>query len=328
LKKFLVVLFSLFLMVGCGKEKEDVVKQFESTVNELKNYHLTGEMELVNNEDKYNYKVDVTYKKGNYYKVSLVNKENNHEQIILKNDEGVYVVTPSLNKSFKFQSEWPTNSSQTYILETLLSDIINDSDRAIKEDKGKYTVTSKVNYPNNSELVSQTITFNDKFLPTKVVVNNSKGLAQITMNITNIDVKSKFDKDYFALNNNICENCTNESATSGTLEDVVYPMYLPTGTTYSGEEVIKGEGSERVILTYTGVKPFILIEEGASNNKSHQTTAVSGEVVQYGNVLGVLTETSLNWSSDGKEYYIIGESLSSEELLQIASSTATVAISK
>ena len=44
----------------------------------------------INNEDKYNYTVDVTFKKGNYYKVSLTNKENNHEQIILKNDEGVY----------------------------------------------------------------------------------------------------------------------------------------------------------------------------------------------------------------------------------------------
>ncbi len=328
MKKFLVVLFSLFLLVGCGKDESDIVKKFESTVNELKNYHLTGEMEIVNNEDKYNYKVDVTYKKGNYYKVSLVNKENNHEQIILKNDEGVYVVTPSLNKSFKFQSEWPTNSSQSYILETLLSDIMKDADRSVKEDKGGYTITSKVNYPNNSELVSQTITFNDKNLPTRVVVNNSQGLPQITMNITNIDVKSKFDKDYFALNSSICENCDNEKPTSGTLEDVVYPMYLPTGTTYSGEEVVKNDGSERVILTYTGVKPFILIEEASGSNKKHETTAVSGEVVQYANVLGILTDTSLNWSNNGKEYYIIGESLSPEELLQIASSTATVAITK
>jgi len=328
LKKFLVILLSLFLLVGCGKDNEDIVKQFESTVNELKNYHLTGDMEIVNNEEKYTYSVDVTYKKGNYYKVSLVNKENNHEQIILKNDDGVYVVTPSLNKSFKFQSEWPTNSSQTYILETLLKDITNDSERGIKESKDGYTITSKVNYPNNSELTNQVITFNDKYLPTKVVVNNSKGLAQITMNITNIDTKTNYEKDYFALNNSVCENCKKDEQTTATLEDIVYPMYLPTGTTYSGEEVVKKDDSERVILTYTGVKPFILIEEASTAKESHQTTAVSGEVVQYGNVVGVLTDTSLNWSNNGKEYYIIGESLSKEELLQIASSTATVAISK
>lgn len=327
MKKFLVVLISLLLLVGCGKKESNIVENFKGTVEKLNNYHLTGEMELVNNEEKYNYKVDVVYKKGNYYKVSLVNKENEHEQIILKNEEGVYIVTPSLNKSFKFQSEWPTNSSQTYILETLLNDILNDQERSVKEDNDKYIVTSKVNYPNNSELTNQVITFNDKYMPTKVVVNNSKGLAQITMNITNIDTKSKYDKEYFALNNSVCKDCKTES-TSKELEDIVYPMYLPSGTTYSGEETIKEDGSERVILTYTGVKPFILIEEASSVSKEHETTAVSGEVVQYGNVVGVLTETSLNWSTAGREYYIIGDSLSKEEILQIASSTATVAITK
>ena len=130
MKKFLVVLISLLLLVGCGKKESNIVENFQNTVNKLNNYHLTGEMELVNNEEKYN------------YKVSLVNKENEHEQIILKNEEGVYVVTPSLNKSFKFQSEWPTNSSQSYILETLLKDITNDSERGIKESKDGYTITS------------------------------------------------------------------------------------------------------------------------------------------------------------------------------------------
>ena len=105
-------------------------------------------------------------------------------------------------------------------------------------------------------------------------------------------------------------------------------MYLPSGTTYSGEEVVDNNGSERVILSYTGVKPFILVEENAKSKEKHETTLVSGEVVQYGPVLGIITETSLNWNSDGKEYYIIGESLSNEELLQIASSTATVALTK
>ena len=69
MKKFLVVLISLLLLVGCGKKESNIVENFQNTVNKLNNYHLTGEMELVNNEEKYNYKVDVVYKKGNYYKV-------------------------------------------------------------------------------------------------------------------------------------------------------------------------------------------------------------------------------------------------------------------
>ena len=286
-------------------------------------------MQITNNEDKYKYLVDFTYKKGTYYKVSLINKENKHEQIILKNDEGVYVVTPSINKSFKFQSEWPSNSSQSYILESLLKDVLNDSERSVKNTNDKYTIISKVNYPNNNDLKTQEVTLGSDYLPNKVVVKNSSGSTLISVVVTKIDLKTKYDKNYFALSNSIKEEVNNSSTkeTGATLKDVVYPMYLPSGTKYSGEEVITKDNSERVILTYTGVKPFILIEE-ASNNKEHETTLVSGEVVQYGNVLGVLTSTSLNWSNNGKEYYLIGESLSSDEILQIASSTATVALTK
>lgn len=144
--------------------------------------------------------------------------------------------------------------------------------------------------------------------------------------ISKIDVKTKYDKNYFALSSSIKESST-DKPTSSTLDSVIYPMYLPSGTKYSTEEVITKDDSERVILSYTGSKPFILIEE-ASTNKEHETTLVSGEVVQYGNILGVMTNTSLNWSNNGKEYYIIGESLSSNEMLEIASSTSTVALTK
>lgn len=237
-------------------------------------------------------------------------------------------MTPSLNKSFKFQSEWPTNSSQSYILETILNDVLKDSERSIEVDKGTYTIKSKVNYPNNSDLTEQIITLDKDYLPSKIEVKNSRGITQIKMVITEIDTKTNYEKDYFALKSSVCDNCTQETETTASLDNIVYPMYLPSGTTYSGEELIEKDGSERVILSYTGEKPFILVEEASKTSDKHETTLVSGEVVQYGPVIGIITETSLNWSSDGKEYYIIGESLSNEELLQIASSTATVAITK
>ena len=235
-------------------------------------------------------------------------------------------MTPSINKSFKFQSEWPTNSSQSYILEAILKDISNDADRSVSINKDKYTIISKVNYPNNSDLKNEEITLGSDYLPTKVVVKNSSGTVMISTVISKIDVKTKYDKNYFALSSSIKESNT-DKPTSSTLDSVIYPMYLPSGTKYSTEEVITKDDSERVILSYTGSKPFILIEE-ASTNKEHETTLVSGEVVQYGNILGVMTNTSLNWSNNGKEYYIIGESLSSNEMLEIASSTSTVALTK
>ena len=326
----------LFLLTGCGKYSEkNIVKDINKKFNNINSYHIEGNMEIYNGEDVYKYKVKSSYDNDNY-RVSLTNKSNDHEQIILRNSDGVYVLTPSLNKSFKFQSEWPTNSSQSYILKSILSDIKDDQDRTVISKDDNYEITTKVNYPNNTDLKTQIITIGKDKLPKNIVVKNENGSSAITMKISKIDVKVKYDKNYFALSSNIKEDKNDvkkddnkkEKETSNILDDVVYPMYLPTGTTYSSEEVVTASGNERVILTYTGAKPFILIEENATKAPQHETTQVSGEVVMYNNVLGILTESSLNWNNNGKEYYLIGDSLSGRELLQIASSTAQVAISK
>ena len=95
-------------------------------ISNSKAYHLSGTLEIYRNEEKYTYNIESSYKKDDYYKVSLTNQNNNHEQIILKNDSGVYVLTPSLNKSFKFQSDWPYNNSQIYLLQPIITDIKND----------------------------------------------------------------------------------------------------------------------------------------------------------------------------------------------------------
>ena len=39
------------------------------------------------------------------FKVSLFDKNLNQEQILLRNEEGVFVVTPSLNQIFKFEGD-------------------------------------------------------------------------------------------------------------------------------------------------------------------------------------------------------------------------------
>ena len=93
MKKIFLFLISIcFVLTGCGKEGEKtVLKNFQELVEGSKSYYLSGNMELINNEDVYKYDVKVSFKEDDYYKVSLKNESNNHEQIILKNDDGVYV---------------------------------------------------------------------------------------------------------------------------------------------------------------------------------------------------------------------------------------------
>src|SRR5574344_2478149 len=155
MKKLLIVVLSCFLLAGCTKYSEaGIIKKLEKKVDKVQGYKIKGMLTINNGDDKYTYNVDVSYKKKDYFRVSLQNKSNNHEQIILKNKDGVYVLTPSLNKSFKFQSDWPYNNSQIYLIQTLITDIKNDSSYTVEKNKSGYVITSKVNYSNNENLIS------------------------------------------------------------------------------------------------------------------------------------------------------------------------------
>lgn len=93
-KKFLVLLaLCCLLLTGCFGKKDDALKGIEKKYDNLKAYSLTGDLEIINNDDVYNYDVKVIFQKKDKFFVSLKNRSNNHEQIILKNDDGVYVIT-------------------------------------------------------------------------------------------------------------------------------------------------------------------------------------------------------------------------------------------
>ncbi len=300
-----------------------VISEYKKNIDTDK-YELVGQMDIVSNEELYHYDVTVDYMEGDYYKATLINKDNNHKQIILKNESGVYVITPELNKSFKFQSEWPYNSSQSYILASLLKDLEDDSNVLFEEKDNEYILSSTVNYPNNSSLISQRIVFNEEFMPKQVDVYNKEGITNISLKISRIDLKPNFTKEDFDVNNNASEDCCSVSK----LDEVVYPMYLPEGTLFKNEETIKTGESERVILTFAGDKSFVLIEEASKAPEEFEVNTTSGELVFYENVLGNLTGSTLNWTMDGKDYYIISDNLTNEEFLKVASSTSVVSLTK
>ena len=66
--------------------------------------------------------------------------QKDQSQIILRNEEGVFVLTPALNKSFRFQSDWPQNSSQAYLYESLVRDILQDKKNLTFEKTDKYYI--------------------------------------------------------------------------------------------------------------------------------------------------------------------------------------------
>ena len=111
---------------------------------------------MIEKNRRYTKKWSESAKKDNY-KVELTNTVNNHEQIILRSADEVYVITPSLNKSFKFQSEWPYNNSQIYLLQPIVNDLEADDNVTLKKDGNNYILTLKANYINDRSLIKQKV---------------------------------------------------------------------------------------------------------------------------------------------------------------------------
>ena len=330
MKKVLLIAFTSLFLIGCGNyNSKDATKDLEKKIDNLKGYTLSGTLEINSNDDIYKYDVSAAFKKDNNFRVSLKNQTNNHEQIILKNSEGVYVLTPSLNKSFKFQSDWPYNNSQAYILQTLLSDIQNDTKNKFKTTKDSYIFTTKANYPNNDSLVKQKIYFNKKFNLQKVEVMNEKGDTLIKMTVTKIDTNPKFDNNYFKLEENMKAAKTEEKTKQvSKIDSETYPMYIPKNTKLTNKEVIDLEQGQRVIMTFEGDNPFMFIQETASSADELAIVSVLGDPYQLATSVAALSDNMISWVSNGIEYYIVANNMSEEELLSVASSVTTMPVSK
>lgn len=323
MKKY-VYLFAIFLMfiTGCVKYGEkDVIKDLNKKINKADSYQVDGELQITNNDEVYNYEVNVSYKKENYYKVVLTNLSNDHTQIILKNDDGVYILTPALNKSFKFQSDWPYNNSQIYLLKALFDDINGDEERKFRELDDGYLFETKVNYPNNKNLVTQKILLNKKLKPKSVKVYDENKVICMEMTFKNIDYSPTFKKDYFELDT-IMKTFADEIIVEETvqLDDSIYPLLLPTGTKLVSEEKVKKDNGDRIIMTFDGDKPFLLVEETANALDEFTIIPTYGEPYQLMDTLGVMTNNSLTWTSNGIEYYIVSDVLEQEELVEVAQS--------
>ena len=322
----ILFVFMVIMLSGCGsKGEKDILKNLSKKVD-VEAYYLDGKLEIVNNEDSYQYDVEAAYKSKNNFRVSLKNKVNNHEQIILKNSEGVFVLTPSLNKSFKFQSEWPYNNSQSYLLQTVIQDLKNDENLGFEENNDGYIFTSTVNYANNPNLVKQKV-YLDKDLNIKeVIVLNNEDVMQMKMTYNSIDYKATFDDSYFTLKGNMSNVDTN--TTSKSLDSIIYPMYVPANTYLSGQEKVMVEDGERVILTFNGDSPFMVIQETIKPTEGLLTIPMYGEPYIVTGTVGALSDSSVTWVNNGVEFYVVSDVLNTNDLLQVANSIGTLPVGK
>ena len=326
MKKIFIILGVVLFLTGCGKYNDkNLINDMSKKINNSKSYHLIGNLDIYRNEEKFSYDVDSIYKKEDLFKVDLKNKSNDHEQIIIKNNEGVFVITPSLNKSFKFQSDWPYNNSQIYLLQPIITDLSNEKDRQFKITNSGYVITSEVDYPTEKKYVKQKVYIGKDKNIKKVEILDKNNNVKMRLKISNIEYNTNINNRSFEEKTYQREVKKNDDKTSK-IEDIVYPMYVPKNTYLTGQDVVQTSNGERAILTFKGDNNFTVIQETLSNLNSNDY--VYGDPYLILDTVGAITDYSVSWISNGKEYSVISDKMNKNELISVAESLSVEAIGK
>lgn len=325
-KRLLLVITGLlvvFLLAACGsKSKDDVVKELNGKLNDLSGYKVDAKMTLKMGNDSQVYNVEIWHKDPTFYRVNLKNAEKDQSQMILRNNEGVFVLTPALKKSFKFQSDWPQNSSQAYLYESLIKDIVEDKEAKFSSTKEHYVFETKTRYQNNSMLPTQEIKLNKEDLsPAVVKVMDPDRNALVTVEFSKVKFDASFDDSDFDMKKNMTRADLNLPVMADS-KDTAFTVKYPTadlGAKLMDEKEVKLENGKRVVLTYEGEKSFTLVQEKVTvKEASTSPTYVDGDLVDLGVTIGAVSEGSITWTMDGVDYMIASNDLTEKELVEIA----------
>lgn len=316
-----LVLLFVMMLAGCAKDKL-ITQSFPKKVQELDSYVLKGRLESFYQTGRKESEVTVSYKKPDLYRVELKMLGLNESQLIIKNKDGVYVLIPRINKTFKIDGTWPLNSSCSYLLQSLAKDIVNDPNIRITEEKDALYVEARARLFNNANPTKQKIIFDKKTkLPSEVLLyDENENLVQ-RLTINSIDLNHNISNDVFKVevaNEEVRDEYGNESPTYND-RSFIYPTYFPSGTARE-QEVISGQGENLMaIIKFKGDDvSYNIIETYVNDQETLTVTYVSGEILSVTDNVAIYTNNQLIFYDNGIEFTIASKTLGLDELYKMA----------
>lgn len=311
--KWLVPLLCIFfVLTGCGpKDSKDVMSDLADRSTHLDSYLSHGTMTIYNGQDPQTIEIEVWYQKPNLYRVALTNTKKHITQILLKNKQGVYVLTPHLKKSFRFQSDWPANSGQIYLYQSILRNVLNDPKRQFTASKNEYRfdVTTNNNY--HQAWVKQQIWLDQDYLPKKVNILDENNQVMVGVKYDKFKLNASFDQDAFDMDRNLRGMPSNAKQTMAELNQplsAVTPGYLPKGSQLLDEETIHGIDGPVVVMRFLAKHPFTLTERKAKAKEV--SISLTGTPIDLQDGEGVwmsfLGQKHLSWTDNNIDFELVG----------------------
>lgn len=304
------------------KLKTPSLKSTLKEVKECSSYTLESSMELLENDELKSYQVNVTYlkKKKQYFKVELYDKSLNQSQVIVKNDDGVFVLTPTLNQAFKFQSDWPLNSPKPYIYQSLIEFLEKGEVEKVKDG---YLVEGKITYENDDRVASQEVKFDKELKPVYVNVYDKDKSEIMKLKTSSFQFDPKIDDDAFNEEKIMKSSKSQYANVSSSLP--LYPVAL-LGSTLQKEEVSKINDQTNHILQFSGKKTFTLVETTMSKSENMDVQEIDGDVIDLVDGFAYKEGNQMTYVSSGIVCSLYSNELSQKEMLSVLSSMQSASV--
>lgn len=319
-KKYVIVIMVGALIIGgfaFFKLKSRSLKQALKDVQEYKDYELVCQMEMLENDELKTYQVTSTFAsidKQDFYKVELYDKSLNQSQVIVRNDIGVFVLTPSLNQAFQFQSEWPNNSPKPYIYQSLLTFLQEQKNEKVKDG---YIVTGEMKYENDDRVKSQEVKFDKDLNPQYVNVFDADGTEIIKLTVTSFKPNQKIKKEDFNKDTIMKTSQSQYKETASSLP--LYPVAL-MGSTLENEKVSTIDDTTNHILKFTGDKSFTIVESSSSTKDTVNVVKVNSDMIDLLDGFAYVEDNQMTYVSSGVVCSLYSNDLTKEEMLSVLTS--------
>jgi hypothetical protein len=238
--------------------------------------------------------------------------------VIVRNGNGMFVVSPSLQKVFRFNGNWAQNQGHIYLYDQLLQQLSTDKNVKLAKQGGDYRFTLPATQ--GGDIVSrQEVTINaQNYQPKKVVLFDKDDTAIVTLEFTSFKTGVKYS------NTDFDPHKIATSSTKATMANVSdnFAWVAPDETLGDSLDVERQDSATSALLRYTGDHTFTLAESipgpGVAGVPAGELVDLYGVPALY---YGSNDSHQLTWLNNGYEFSLSSGKLSLEQMKAVAIST-------
>jgi len=316
------------LVVGCGAPSEKkVAEQLETHKEHLdtSNYKSTATMTVQMDNNSQSYYVETWYESPDVYRIALGDANKTIHQIIVHNKSGMFIVSPSLGKVFRFTGNWAQNQGHIYLYDQILQQIISSKTVKMAKSSGQYTFDLPIS-PANDVVVKEHVEIDAKTLnPQTVSLLDKNAKAVVTIQFNSFKTGLTFNEGDFDPQKLINVADTKQASRTTMAADETVGSIEPDRTFGATLTVNETTPDNAQLLRYTGDKSFTLEEWRAMAGFSGLPSVAMAALVDMYGVPAMYNAGNnahqLTWLNNGVEFSLTSANLSMDQMEQVAIST-------